>query len=214
MNRIDKPVKDKPAQGNTGHTNKPLLRRRDFLLILTSLAALPSVKLFASENQKNAGQINNKSWNDEPWKTLDAVFEHLFPAVEGAPGARDLGVLNYMQTMLKTPDADPEDMTFINNGVGWLNDLSLQMYKQNFIKLDEHSRENILRKIETSDAGERWLSYLLTQLLEALVSDPVYGSNPNGIGWQWLEHPPGYPLPGHDDMYFKLARRVQRNNKA
>lgn len=191
------------------NNNDVILRRRDFLLLLTSLAALSPVQLLASSSKPDI-----EHYRDEPWKTLDAVFEHLFPAVEGAPGSRDVRIIPYMQTMLNAPDADPDDMIFINKGVGWLNDLSQSEYQLHFAALDENTREKILRKIETSAAGERWLSVLLTNLLEALMSDPVYGSNPNSIGWQWLQHPPGYPLPISDAMYYKLSRRVERNIKS
>jgi gluconate 2-dehydrogenase gamma chain len=189
--------------------NKPVLRRRDFLLIMTSLAAMSPMTLLAASSKQTTTQ-----YNDEPWKTLDAVFEHLLPAGDGVPGARDIRVIAYMQTMLNAPDADPADLSFTSNGVGWLNDLSQQEHKKPFIVLDEINRETILRKIETSNAGERWLSFLLTHLLEALLSDPVYGSNPHGIGWDWLEHQSGYPLPTANTMYYKLSRRVQRNTKA
>ena len=42
--------------------------------------------------------------------------------------------------------------------------------------------------------GRAWLSLLLYYIFEALLSDPVYGGNPDGIGWQWLEHQPGKNL--------------------
>jgi len=188
---------------------KFIMRRRDFLLLLTSLPLLSPASVLADRSTHTATQ-----YDVDPWKTLDAVFEHLFPAIDGAPGARDIRVISYMQTMLNAPDADPADMPFINNGVGWLNDLSQTEYKQDFTALNESNREIILRKIETSNAGERWLSLLLTNLIEALVSDPVYGSNPGGIGWQWLQHTPGYPLPTTEFQYYKLNQRVTRNIKA
>lgn len=191
------------------NNNDVILRRRDFLLLLTSLAALSPIKLLAASSSIPAEQ-----YLDEPWKTLDAVFEHLFPAVDGAPGAREIRVIAYIQTMQNAPDADPDDMDFIRKGVGWLNDLAQSEYQQPFAALDENNREKILRKIETSAAGERWLSILLTNLLEALMSDPVYGSNPGDIGWEWLQHPAGYPLPTADSMYYKLSRRVERNIKS
>jgi gluconate 2-dehydrogenase gamma chain len=36
---------------------------------------------------------------------------------------------------------------------------------------------------------------LLDYIMEALLTDPVYGGNPNSIGWQWLKHQPGFPRP-------------------
>jgi gluconate 2-dehydrogenase gamma chain len=191
------------------NNDKFMLRRRDFLLIMTSLAALSPIRLLAADFKPAVAE-----YNDDPWKTLDAVFEHLFPAVDGAPGARDIRVIPYMQTMFNAPDADPDDMIFTTRGVGWLNDLSQTDYQQPFFALDENTREILLRKIESSQAGERWLSFLLTNLLEALLSDPVYGGNPHGIGWQWLQHQPGYPLPTAETLYYKLGRRVERNIKS
>jgi gluconate 2-dehydrogenase gamma chain len=33
----------------------------------------------------------------------------------------------------------------------------------------------------------------------------VYGGNPDGIGWRWLGHVPGYPRPPADKVAGKLA---------
>lgn len=194
---------------NNSESTDFVLKRRDFLLIISGLLVLAPSGLLASEQKQTLD-----AYAEEPWKTLDAVFEHMFPAIDGAPGSRDIGVIHYIQTMLQTPDADPQDKIFITNGVGWLNDLSQNKHNQNFISLDTATKENLLRQIENSQAGERWLSLLLTNLLEALLSDPVYGSNPNGIGWNWLQHTAGFPLPDADTQYYKLSRRVSRNIKA
>jgi len=45
---------------------------------------------------------------------------------------------------------------------------------------------------------------VLGYIFEALLVDPVYGGNPNGIGWKWLEHQPGLPRPTADKRYFLL----------
>ena len=71
-----------------------------------------------------------------------------------------------------------------------------------------------MRQIEQSRAGRNWLSLLLTYVLEALLADPVYGGNPDGIGWQWLEHQPGYPRPPADKSWYKLATPVRYQRKA
>ena len=38
-------------------------------------------------------------------------------------------------------------------------------------------------------------------IFEALLSDPVYGGNPEGIGWRWLGHRPGFPRPNQRNRY-------------
>ncbi|MEE8342688.1 MAG: gluconate 2-dehydrogenase subunit 3 family protein, partial [Gammaproteobacteria bacterium] len=83
-----------------------------------------------------------------------------------------------------------------------------------FTALNEQERETVLREIEQSRAGRNWLSTLLTYLLEALLADPVYGGNPNGIGWQWLEHQPGYPLPPKDKAWHRIGKPVHYRRKA
>jgi len=55
---------------------------------------------------------------------------------------------------------------------------------------------------------------LLTYLLEALLADPVYAGNPNGIGWKWLQHQPGFPRPTKNKKYFKLDKHRYRTTKA
>ena len=184
--------------------------RRTFITLITSITAVyPASSLLSSRLE--AASENNMAF-EEPWQTLTAVQEHLFPATDNSPGAIDIQALRFLQNMLETPDND--DKNFISKGVDWLNDISTKNHSQIFLKLDEHNKEKVLRQIEQSQAGERWLSLLLTYLIEALLSDPVYGGNPDDIGWKWLEHQPGFPRPSADKMYYKLGKPVFRRTKA
>lgn len=184
------------------------ISRRDFLTRLGALAALgacyPAAPL--AQLRVNARAAAVLDWPDtDPWKTLAAVQDHLFPVTEDAPGASDIGAIVYLRNTLENPDADGADREFMLNGVGWLGDLARERYKQPFTALDETQRETLLRQIEDSRAGRRWLSKLLTWILEALLADPVYGGNPNGIGWKWLEHQPGFPAPPANRTWYRLA---------
>ena len=64
-----------------------------------------------------------------------------------------------------------------------------------FIELNQAQREAMLRRIETNPVGRYWLSLMIYYLLEALLADPVYGGNIDTVGWQWLQHAPGFPRP-------------------
>lgn len=187
-----------------------LLTRREFIRLLTIAAsAYPLISLASIRQQR--------SYNDsiqEPWKTIAAVQEHLFPAEENSPGASDINALAYLKNMMGTQAFDKEQSVLIHNGVGWLNELTKQHHSKMFFELDTDSKEKVLRRIESSSAGSRWISTLLTYLIEALLSDPVYGGNPNGIGWDWLNHKPGFPLPTEDKKYYKLSNKKVRNIKA
>lgn len=186
------------------------MNRRTFITLLASAAA--SYPLSAL-TERRLQQLPAPKLKD-PWKTIAAVQEHLFPADEHSPGAQDIQALNFLQSMITAPDVEDSERKHITNGAGWLNDLSIQVYKHKFIELDENNREKILRKIEQSRAGSRWLSLLMSYLIEALLSDPIYGGNKNSAGWKWLEHQPGFPTPTSDKKYFKLGHIVNRRTKA
>ena len=187
------------------------LNRREFLRLLTiAVAAYPISSLAGSRQQALPFEHSTK----EPWITLSAVQEHLFPTEKDSPGASDIQALAYLQNMMETPDFDKEQSVLIHSGVGWLNQLAQQQHSKNFVQLDINSKEKLLRSIESSKAGERWISSLLTYLIEALLSDPVYGGNPNGIGWDWLQHQPGFPRPTENKKYYKLKPNRVRNTKA
>jgi gluconate 2-dehydrogenase gamma chain len=193
------------------------INRREFLNRLTLLGSLaacyPAVALAGVRTAATTRQL--PAWlNQDPWKTLAAVQQHMFPAAEGTPGASDIQATIYLHTAIENPAADGEDREFLFNGVGWLNDLTQDQYQQAFVALDELQREHTLRKIEQSQAGRNWLSLLLTYLLEALLADPVYGGNPDGIGWQWLAHQPGYPTPPADKTWYRLAAPARQQRKA
>lgn len=184
--------------------------RRTFISLLASAAASYPISTLAVTRLSQPTHSTLK----EPWKTIDSVQEHLFPADAHSPGARDIQALNFLQSMITAPDVEDFERQRIIDGAGWLNDLSMQIYQQKFINLNEEKREKILRKIEQSRAGSRWLSLLMTYLIEALLSDPIYGGNKNGRGWKWLEHQPGFPTPPADKKYFQLGHMVNRRTKA
>lgn len=200
-----------------------LLSRRRFLLRgIATGAGLYAVNLFAGEastQNVKAGKAEDISpdvsgvWNEHTLQTLAMVQNHLFPRGDGSgdvtggndgPGADDINALAYLQHALEDP-ALAEDGQFIRNGVGWLDDLSQTIHEQDFLQLDHDTRESLLRTIAKSSAGENWLSTLLLYIFEALLTDPVYGGNPDGIGWHWLEHTPGFPRPAADKTYRRLG---------
>ncbi len=196
-----------------------LINRRQFIQFIALASAGWPISGFAARKtpaQKIIGQQDDLVYSDlaDPWLSLAEVQEHLLPADESSPGAKDISALRFLRNTLDAPDADTEEKTFIINGVGWLNDLSVKNHQQPFIKLNSSAKETVLRKIETSKAGSRWLSLMMTYIIEALLSDPVYGGNKDKKGWQWLEHAAGFPTPTTEQVYYKLADNTRRRIKS
>lgn len=173
------------------------LNRRQFVQLVSSSALLtPGLARAAQPMAEMAQPARDPAYQNlqDPWLTIAEVQQHLLPADAQSPGAEQIGALNFLHTMLQA-QSDPQESEFIQQGVVWLNQLAHKQYQADFKQLEAAQRETLLRRIETSDAGARWLSILMTYLIEALLSDPVYGGNKNRRGWLWLEHIPGFPTP-------------------
>lgn len=134
----------------------------------------------------------------DPWTIIAAVQDVLFPAEADAPGAQEIHAIAYLRGALAEPRHDREEGRLILKGAGWLDDLSRQRQGKGFLELAGEPREAMLQQIAASEQGEHWLATLLFYVCEALLTDPVYGGNPNGIGWAWLGHTPGFPRPTTD----------------
>lgn len=138
-------------------------------------------------------------------ETLSAVQEHLFPRGPDAPGAADINAAAYLEWAITAPGIEPDRRNTMVNGVDELQDASRERFDVSFASLENEQREQLLRYLaDKTRWGRAWLSLLLYYIFEALLSDPAYGSNPDGIGWQWLEHQPGFPQPSADKIYGRL----------
>lgn len=199
MNRKQRPDKRKyNTLDLLSDWQQHLITRRQFLMTAAggSFAAMfPLSSTVAENNRKSTGA------EIDPWPVIDAVQQHLFPAEAKAPGAREINALGYLQFVVSDTTFDIDSREFITKGVGWLEDISHQMYKKSFITFDDKKREKVLRRIASSESGENWLSTLLLYIVEALLTDPVYGGNTDQIGWKWLQHVPGFPRPPVDKTF-------------
>jgi gluconate 2-dehydrogenase gamma chain len=181
--------------------------RRVFLTRINAILALTATvpRSATAGSYANARAADGEAqFADEPWWTLSAVHEHLFPTTPDGPGAKEINATAYLRRTLAEPDMDPDNRKFIPNGAAWLNDIAVEHYETAFRELNRDQREEVLRQIERSGAGERWISLLLLYIFEALLSDPVYGGNPGQVGWRWLGHQPGFPRPDENQTYRKL----------
>ena len=161
----------------------------------------PCLAKSSVEGERNEILGGDKITDDQK-KILEAVQIQLFPADGDGPSATDINALPYLEWALTDPgNVEDGDKEFIIKGIGWLEDLSKETEANSFIKLSEEKQYGIIQKISESEAGENWLSLLIYYLLEALLLDPVYGGNPDGIGWKWLAHQPGFPRPPKDKTY-------------
>ena len=186
------------------------LTRRQFLVrstrTLTAFTLSPALVSLAACSEQPAHDQQTLV-QQEPWRTFAVVQQQLFPDDGNGPSAMDLNAALYLKFVLEAEDTDQDDRAFIDKGIDWLNDLAQDTLNQVFAACSYAQQTELVSEIAKSRAGERWLAFLLTYIFEALLTDPVYGGNPNGIGWQWLQHQPGFPHPPKEKIYTELLKR-------
>jgi len=194
----------RPTDSKTGG-----ISRREFITRMSLLGSLAmSYPPSALAELRQSKKTTVEKWQQQPeWQTLAQVQEILFPPGDDIPGASDIGATIYLYRAIENPGADGEDKDFIFRGIGWLDGLTQERHKKTFVQLSETQQQATIEVIVKSKAGQNWIATLLTYTLEALLMDPVYGGNPDGIGWKWLAHQPGFPTPPVDKTWDKLVQR-------
>ena len=204
-------------RSNDNHPNEDLststplsssrLGRRSFLL--RSGAALATVTALAGLPYALRKELTRETsfvlFTPEQRHTVSVVQEHLFPQAPDSPGAEDINAAAYVEWVITTPGLDPDARNTIVNGVGRLQEASRERFSAPIYDLEFAEREQLLRYLaDETRWGRAWLSLLLYYIFEALLADPVYGGNPDKVGWRWLEHQPGFPRPPADKIYGRL----------
>ncbi len=168
-----------------------------------AIAAIPPFSLSAKQ-QESLAQLAKT----DPWLTLDATLKQLLPSSATGPSAKDINALAFLHQVMTVQPTEQDEKEFILKGVGWLNGYANSEKSKPFAELTFNEKELLLKGISQSRAGSNWLNTLLGYILQAMLAPPSYGGNPNGIGWQWLEHKAGFPLPKKGQRYFELPPRA------
>jgi hypothetical protein len=122
---------------------------------------------------------------------ITAVQEHMFPAGSKLPSAREMKVNVFLVDTIFHPSYDRDIRAFVINGAEELDERT----KGKFIQMDSSAKEEALRSYEETNYGSNWLSRIMTLSMEALFSDPVYGSNIKEAGWKAVDSFGGVPRP-------------------
>lgn len=126
-----------------------------------------------------------------PIDTIRVLHFDLFPKAD-ALGIKTAG---YMKIIFHHSHISQEDKEFIKNGVKWLNEEAIKMYKSSYVKLPTQKRQEVLKSIAQTNWGENFLYNIMSYMFEAMLGDPVYGSNHKEAGWKWLSFVGGEPRP-------------------
>jgi gluconate 2-dehydrogenase gamma chain len=178
--------------------------------IKTLLAGGVFIQLPLSGRSAEINQTNGEILTAEQQKIVESVQEILFPSDENGPGASEVNASSYLKWVLSDKEMDQDEVNYIINGIGWVNETSEEVFSKQFSQLTQEEKDQLIGKISKESWGESWLSVILTFIFEALLCDPQYGGNPDGIGWHWLNHNPGQPRPVKDLLYPEILTTIDK----
>ncbi len=159
------------------------MRRRHFLILGSLTGISPYLKAEALSPQHIAFK--------KVKKTIDAVQAHMFPQGGKLPSAEDMQTIMFVEDTLFHPTYDRDIRAFVIEGAEELE----RRENGRFLSYNSAQKEKALRAYEATNYGINWLSRIMILSLEALLSDPIYGSNKKESGWHVLETKGGEPRP-------------------
>jgi gluconate 2-dehydrogenase gamma chain len=145
-----------------------------------------------STQARTAG--NGAFFNPANAAAIAAFTERLMPGARGKPGARDAGVLNYIDLALAGAYADLQD--FYRRGLAQLDAFCRTKYREPFVQLDASRQDQVIASLEDGTAtGFTWptapefFNIVRTHTIEGMFADPVYGGNKDFAGWRLVGFP-------------------------
>jgi gluconate 2-dehydrogenase alpha chain len=124
----------------------------------------------------------------------DAVFERMFPADAAGPGAREIGVVHYLDRALA--GAYRDDIGVYRQGLTMLDRASQSRFGVGYAEAGATDQDALLRELEAGTiagwevpAQQSFFDQLRAHLQEGLFGDPAYGGNRDKSGWRVLGHP-------------------------
>ncbi len=104
--------------------------RRIFCLLIAQTSAAAAMLSSCSSIKKT----NLESEDD--WKTMDALYLHLFPKDSLGPSSVDINATNYLKNIVSSKKTSRYKKNTIRNGMMLINKTSHNLYSKKFIELN------------------------------------------------------------------------------
>jgi gluconate 2-dehydrogenase gamma chain len=183
-----------------------VMKRREFLTIPASALGGTLLYTLAREPFRLQAQEGNvkvplRFFTAGEARVIAAACERIFPSDASGPGAKEAGVVIYIDRQLAGPyGADKYRYTkgpFVESVPehGYqAKENPRETYKQGIAKLgvnfDELPVEEQIQKLQSMEKTH-FFQLLRAHTIEGMFSDPMHGGNAGLIGWQLV----GYPGP-------------------
>jgi gluconate 2-dehydrogenase gamma chain len=149
-------------------------------------------------------------FNPDNAATIAAFTERLMPGAPDKPGARDAGVLNYIDLALAGAYADLQD--FYRRGLAQLDAYCRQTHNEPFLRLDAARQDEVIAALDEGNAtgftwptAQEFFNTLRTHTMEGMFADPIYGGNRGFAGWRLVGFPGAQAVFTPADMQSRQA---------
>jgi len=156
------------------------------------------------------GVAHGAFFNQVDAATIAAFTDRLMPGADGKPGAREAGVLNYIDLALAGAYADLQE--FYRRGLAQLDVYCRKTYDKSFPQLEPARQDEVIAALEegkptgfTWPAAQEFFNTIRTHTMEGMFADPIYGGNKDFIGWRLVGFPGAQAVFTPADMRSKVA---------
>ena len=182
------------------------MKRREFIsLPLKSLGGLLVYSLSGLPIRFNSAEgtltVPLRFFTAKEARVIAAACERIFPSDDSGPGAKEAGVIIYIDHQLAGPygqdryrytkgpfvESVPEHSYQGKQTPQEIYRDGIHQLGESFAELDAAKQDEQLRGTESS----LFFKMLRTHTIEGMFSDPMHGGNAGLIGWQLI----GYPGP-------------------
>lgn len=131
--------------------------------------------------------------------TLEALVARIVPGSDEDPGAREAGVLAYVDRALAGPYIGWQSV--YREGIRTLNSYTNRQYGKKFFELDEGDQDSAVEELEAgtmpgfeettggSSGAGAFFTMVWAHTIEGMFSDPAYGGNRDASGWKLIGFP-------------------------
>lgn len=165
----------------------------------------------AGTTQPRAGSSQHGAFfNHDQAQTIAALTERIMPGAPGKPGARDAGVLNYIDLALAGAYSDLQDV--YRRGLAQLDAYCRATFNEPFVRLDAPRQDRVVASLEDDAAtgftwptAQEFFAVVRTHTMEGMFADPIYGGNRDFAGWRLVGFPGAQPVFTSSDMRSRQA---------
>lgn len=129
--------------------------------------------------------------------TVDALAARIIPGDAEDPGAREAGVVYYIDRALSGTYSEWQGV--YREGIRTLNTYTTERYGGNFFELSETNQDTVMEALANGEvpgfgdsdmgASESFFTVVWSHTAEGMFSDPIYGGNRGAVGWKLIGFP-------------------------